>query len=258
MAQQAPTTHPFEATSAKEGVCKDPTTNAHTLTCGHKVTTSITPPTPDAPKSACAPNCLPLSPFSTNAGPPFLCPQCIETTLHYYYSATCKQYMGAFYRPVANTDTNVAVWVYSSMRILTEAHKLRATQGETGVYLLGHEGEYKDVVFLPDAVRGMYGEWMDGKREPKWLVRERSRSPGGEDGKVAGREEREYRVRSPLRGARKEDAGVEELVDRLADARVGLTEDGDVGELTDRLTDARVGLTEDREVDGLLDRIHGM
>lgn len=216
--------------SQRDKACETSATHYHDLKCGHTVTTSTGWPSATEPKSSCASNCKRVQ-FSkhTKQGTliPFICPVCLETLIRRNFIKIWKEYRSAGYAPDPDPDVNVMVWVYSSVQQLA-MFGLRVTQATSGIFLLGNEMTQPHIGFLPAIVNDTYGEWSFRSRQ---RMRSRSRSPGRSSGKNRESEimKREYRDRTPLRIVK--CAEVEELSERLSDAKVGLHEDDEINDL---------------------------
>ncbi|KAJ4288431.1 hypothetical protein N0V90_011666 [Kalmusia sp. IMI 367209] len=141
-----------------------------------------------------------------------------------------REYLRAGYAPDPDPAVNAEKWVICSIRELSKSG-LRVTQGISGSFLLSRENDYVQINFIPSVVSNAYGRWNFRGRQRE---RSRSRSPerqawtnraGSRGGKG------EYRDRSPF----------------------GMARNTELNELAERLGDAKVGLREDKDVDGLLE-----
>ncbi|KAF9734846.1 hypothetical protein PMIN03_002460 [Paraphaeosphaeria minitans] len=242
--------------SQRGRACENQITNYHDLSCGHLVTTSTSFVTPLAPKAPCASNCCRTQPTTHSTLTPFLCPVCLETLIRRNYVKTYKEFIAAGRYPDPDPANNVKTWLCCSVRVVSR-FGLRITQGTSGLFLLGDEEKFLHIKFLPSVVSATYGRWSFQLRQRQ---RSRSRSPqrasrtdrsstmAHEDRAITrgrmlerGRtrneqrtSSRHYRDRSPLRTMTRPD--LDDLAERLGDARIGLLADGEVDDMLQRVS----------------------
>ncbi|KAF2828131.1 hypothetical protein CC86DRAFT_439054 [Ophiobolus disseminans] len=222
--------------------CNNPSTHLHTLDCGHTVfssTSNTTPPSPfpssPTPKSPCSPNCLraiytlkpslPLTWLKHTSLAPFVCPVCVEACMRADYSVLLVQHRESGGRLANATETNIRLWTYAAM-IKMVAEGGRMCEGMAGCFAMRDVGAYEGLTIssgsssIATTIRAGVGSWKM-RHGVEAGMGEETEMDGDWVSLVAVLEAR-YQGH-----ARREGGEVEDLAERLCDARVGLG-DGDV------------------------------
>jgi hypothetical protein len=229
------------ATAPRPSRCDDDKTHLHSLQCGHSVITSpITGvcTTPSSPKLPCSPNCrrsiyeakpqLPLSWLKNTHLHPLICPACVKDQVRAQYDELLAEHRWNGGRLTDSMETNVQLWTYGA--VLEACDKGgRICEATTGMFRLKYV----------DGFRALSERKVTADK--KWEMR---------DG-VANVEDEEEKEREL---GLKEDASKIALV-AAKESVVGKERDVDMemDDLADRLFDAKVGVVEnDAAVDDLM------